>query len=100
MLRAIRESRNANERLSLTRFKEMVREQFQLLLLDEERAIEALPKLVKAGEPEAVMALDALRRIVAAAGALDLEGKRRLDRVEGLLRAALPAGPRRKVSHG
>jgi hypothetical protein len=100
MLRAIRESRSANERLSLTRFKEMVREQFQLLLLDEERAIEALPKLVKAGEPETAMALDALRRIVAAAGALDLEGKRRLDRVEGLLRAALAAGPRRKVSHG
>jgi hypothetical protein len=98
MLKAIRESRNANERLSLPRFKEMVREQFQLLLLDEERAIEALPKLVKAGEPEAAMALDALRRIVAAPGPLDLEGERRLNRVEELLRAGLPAGPRRKVS--
>jgi len=96
MLKSIRESRKANERLSLSRFKAMLREQFQLLSLDEERAIEALPKLVKAGAREAGAALDAVRRVVTAAGQLDLEGKRRLKRIEALLEP----GPRRSLAHG
>ena len=98
MLKAIRESRNANERLSLPRFKEMMREQFQLLLLDEERAINALPKLVKAGDAEAATALDTLRRVIAAPGPLDLEGKRRLARIEALLGERLPLGRRGKAA--
>jgi hypothetical protein len=93
MLKSIRESRKANERLSLSQFKQMLKEQFQLLSLDEERAIEALPKLAEAGEPEAAAALDALRRVVAAPGPLDEEGERRLTRVEGLFASAL-VGPR------
>ena len=98
MLKAIRESRNANERLSLPRFKEMMREQFQLLLLDKERAISALPKLVKAGDAEAATALDTLRRVIAAPGPLDLEGKRRLARVEALLGERIPLGRRGKAA--
>ena len=98
MLRAIRESRHANERLSLPRFKEMMREQFQLLLLDEERAIKALPKLVKAGEAEAATALDTLRRVIAAPGPLDLEVKRRLARVEALLGERIPLGRRGRAA--
>jgi hypothetical protein len=93
MLKSIRESRKANERLSLPQFKQMLKEQFQLLSLDEERAMEALPKLVKAGEPEAAAALDALRRVVAAPGPLDLEGQRRLERVEELLGGARQGQP-------
>jgi hypothetical protein len=99
MLKAIRESRNANERLSLPRFKEMMREQFQLLLLDEARAINALPKLVKAGGAEAATALDMLRRVIAAPGPLDLDGKRRLARVEALLGQRLPQGRRGKAAN-
>ena len=98
MLKAIRQSRNANERLSLPRFKEMMREQFQLLLLDEERAINALPKLVKAGDAEAATALDTLRRVIAAPGPLDLEGKRRLARIEALLGERLPLGRKGKAA--
>ena len=48
MLKTIRELRKANERLSLPQFKEMLREQYLLVLLDEERAIDALPKLLGA----------------------------------------------------
>ena len=75
MLKIIRESRKANERLSLPRFKEMVREQHQLLVIDEERAINALPKLVEAGEPEAATALDALHRLIAARGLAGFRGQ-------------------------
>ena len=98
MLKTIRESRTANERLSLPRFKEMMREQFQLLLLDKERAIKALPKLVKAGDGEATTAMDTLRRVLAAPGPLDLEGKRRLARIEALLGERLPLGRRGKAA--
>jgi hypothetical protein len=99
MLKIIRESRKANERLSLPRFKEMFREQQQLLVIDEERAINALPKLIKAGEAEAATALDVLNRLVGARGPLDFQGKRRLARVEGLLGAKLPSGRSRKAAN-
>jgi hypothetical protein len=85
VLKSIRESRKANERLSLLRFKEMLKEQFQLLCLDEGRAIEALPRLIKGGDAEAAAALDALDRLVSVRDPLDLEGKRRLKRVRSLL---------------
>ena len=93
MMKIIRESRKANERMSLSQFKDMFKRQFQLVLMDEERAISALPKLVKPAEPETAAALEALHRIVAAPGPLSLEGKRRLQRVEGLFGAE--GAPRR-----
>ena len=49
MLKDIRETRKSNERLSISRFREMLNEQLQLVLLDEERAIAALPKLLQDG---------------------------------------------------
>jgi len=36
MLKIIRESRKANKRLTISQFKDMVKEQFQLVLLDED----------------------------------------------------------------
>ena len=42
-LKLIRASRPVAKRMSLARFKEMVREQFLLVCLDETRAINALP---------------------------------------------------------
>ena len=87
MLKNIRESRKLNERLSLARFREMLNEQLQLVLLDEERAVAALPKLLETDELETAAALGALRKLVGAAGALDPEGERRLARVEKLFGA-------------
>ena len=46
VLRLIRASRPAAKRMSLARFKEMMREQYLLVRLDEERAVSALPKLL------------------------------------------------------
>jgi pimeloyl-ACP methyl ester carboxylesterase len=87
MMKSIRESRKSNERLSLARFREMLNEQLQLVVQDEERAIAALPKLLQADESETAAALDALRKLVGAAGALDAESERRLARVEKLFGA-------------
>jgi hypothetical protein len=51
MLKIIRDTRKANRLLTRSRFKDMVKEQFQLVLFDEERAIKALPKLLHPGDP-------------------------------------------------
>jgi pimeloyl-ACP methyl ester carboxylesterase len=85
MLKLIRDSRKANKRLTLAQFKAMLREQYQLVLLDEERAVRALPKLLRPGEPEADAAIDALRDLIAAPGPMGKEGKSRLQRVEKAL---------------
>ncbi len=85
MLKVIRETRKSNERLSIPQFRQMLNEQLQLVLLDEERAIAALPKLLQTEEEAQVAAgLDALRQLVGAAGALTPEGERRFARVESL----------------
>jgi hypothetical protein len=62
-----------------------LREQLQLVALDPERAIAALPKLAPTGSPEAVKALDALHLMMDARGAPPEEGRRRLAQVEQLL---------------
>ena len=85
MLKIIRDTRKANRQLTLSQFKDMVKEQFQLVLFDEERAIKALPKLVHPGEPESDAALDALRALLVAPGPLLQEEKTRVVRVENLL---------------
>jgi len=87
MMKSIRESRKSNERLSLQRFREMLNEQLQLVVQDEERAIAALPKLLQADESVTAAALEVLRKLVGAAGALDQEGERRLAHVEKLFGA-------------
>ena len=85
MLKIIRDTRKANRQLTLSQFREMAMEQLQLVLLDEERAIAALPKLLHPGEPESDSALDALRALLVAPGPLTKEEKSRVIRVEKLL---------------
>ena len=85
MLKIIRDTRKANRQLTLSQFKDMVKEQFHLVLFDEERAIKALPKLVHPGEPESDAALDALRALLVAPGPLPEEESSRVVRVEKLL---------------
>jgi len=85
MLKIIRDSRKVNKRLTLSQFKAMLRDQYQLVLLDEERAVSALPKLLRPGEPESDAALDALRDLLLAPGSLAKEEKNRVGRVEKAL---------------
>ena len=72
------------------RFKDLLREQLQLVALDSERAIAALPKLAPAGSPEAAKALEALHLMMGARGALPEEGRRRLAQVEKMLGEQMP----------
>jgi pimeloyl-ACP methyl ester carboxylesterase len=79
----------AAKRIGLTRFKEIVKEQYLMLLLDAERAIAALPKLLPDNRRQCEEALALVRRVLAARGALPEEGRRRLERIEAMF-AGLP----------
>jgi hypothetical protein len=99
VLKLIRESRPASRRVSLARFKEMLREQFLLVCLDEERAINTLPALLGADAGERKAAVDVLRRILEARGALSDEGKRRLARIEAVFGAKPVKSPAPEPAH-
>jgi len=78
----------AAKRVGFVRFKEIVKEQYLLLLLDAERAVAALPKLLPGNRRQCEEALALVRRVLAARGALPEEGRRRLERIEAMF-----AGP-------
>jgi hypothetical protein len=95
-LKAISAAIPPEKRIGIARFKEVMREQFLILELDDGRAIEALPKLLPADWHEREAALDALHRILSARGALSEEDKRRLQRVEAIFAPPLPENRERK----
>src|SRR5262249_42755284 len=76
------------KRVGFARFKEIVKEQYLILLLDAERAISALPKLLPDDRRQCEDALALLRRVLAARGTLAEEAGGRLERVEAVF-----AGP-------
>jgi pimeloyl-ACP methyl ester carboxylesterase len=79
------------DKLSLSNFKEVVREQFYIVLLDEERAVETIPALLADG-PESGEELFALvERVATASGKLGDESKKRLAKIQELFVGA-PAG--------
>lgn len=99
MIQAVRAAQPADRRLSLTRLKDVLRTQYLLVRLDERRAIRAIPKLLPPEQAPRRAALDALRRVVGATGALDPEGRRRLQEIEPLFEAETPAVARKEPAH-
>jgi pimeloyl-ACP methyl ester carboxylesterase len=84
----------AAKRIGFAQLKEALKEQFLMMMLDEERAIAALPKLLTEDRKEREFGLAVVQRVLAARGALSAEGSRRLARIEslfGLPAAAMPA---------
>jgi hypothetical protein len=93
-LKHIRAARPAGQRMSMQRLKELVREQYLLLRLDQERAVAAIPRLLDGDTALRRAALAALERVVAAPGDLSDEGRRRLARIAALFGES-PAQPPR-----
>ena len=81
---AIRSLRRKDSTLSLDAFKTMVRQQFLMLVIDEEAAVDALPGLLPPDQAERLEVLDMLRGVLAAAGPLDGESARRMERVTAI----------------
>jgi hypothetical protein len=94
MLRSIRETEGGD--LTLEAFKTLLREQFFMLLLDEERAIESLPKLIEGHEREAAEVLEHIRQVVTASGTMTEESTARLEAVAAIFSppALMAAKPR------
>jgi pimeloyl-ACP methyl ester carboxylesterase len=97
MMQRVREEYDRDfptERLSASARRELFKEQYLMLLLDEDRALAALPKLVpQAAEREA--ALEMVRRVLTAKGELTPARKVRLARVEAILMNGVGAARQR-----
>jgi pimeloyl-ACP methyl ester carboxylesterase len=74
--------------LPLPAFKALVREQFLMLLLDEERAIATLPELIRGHEAEARDVVAMVEQVARARGDLDEEAEARLRRIGEVFGAA------------
>ena len=97
-LKQISEELPAAKRIGAARFKEIVKEQYLILLLDPERAISALPKLLPDDRRQCAEALAMVRRVLAARGALPEEGRRRLERIEAIFAGPPPTVGRDKAA--
>jgi hypothetical protein len=86
------------KRLGFTRFKDIVKEQYLILLLDPERAIAALPKLLPSNRRQCEEALALVRRVLSARGALPEESRRRLERIEAMFAGPPPEVGRDKAA--
>ncbi len=69
---------------SLAEFKALVREQFYLLLIDQEAALAAIPKMLPEDVKTRNLALDAVKSVLTAFGPLDGEDQERLGRITRL----------------
>jgi hypothetical protein len=84
------------KRVGFGRFKHIVKEQFLILFLDQERAIAAIPKLLPDDRRECEAALALVRRVLAAPGVLPAEASGRLERIQTLFAAPPSATTRRE----
>ncbi len=83
-IRRMRLASTDHQKLTLAQFKQLVREQFFMLLIDEEAALAAIPSLLPQDANERKTALAAIQEVVSAAGALTGEAAARMQRIVGL----------------
>lgn len=81
-LRSVRQDTAAT--LTLTEFKVLVREQFFMLLLDQERALAAIPKLLPDDTNTSHAAFTAIRKVLSASAEISGEVAKRLKRLAEL----------------
>jgi pimeloyl-ACP methyl ester carboxylesterase len=75
---------DTDSRLTLDQFKTLVREQFFMLLLDQEASLSAIPKMLPQNMDARRAAFAAIYEVLSAAGDISGETKTRLDRVAQL----------------
>jgi hypothetical protein len=83
------------EGLTLPAFKALVRDQFYMLLIDEEAALVAIPEIARDDQAETSDVVQALRRVAEATGPLAGDRATRLARIEELFREAAITLPTR-----
>jgi hypothetical protein len=93
---ALTQMRAAHEGLTLNEFKQILREQFFSLLLDEEAALAAIPQMLPADAAARALALAVIRKVVTATGEVSGHRAEHLARIEALF-ATAPATPAGKA---
>lgn len=83
----LRHIRAEHSGFTLAQFKQVLREQYLSLMLDREGALAAIPVMLRTGSGSPEDMLAAIRRIVAATGAVTGERALRLQQVENLFRS-------------
>jgi hypothetical protein len=99
VLKLMRTSQPRHKQVTFAQFKEIARDQYLLLRLDEDRAIRTLPTLLGADIRGRKAALDALHRVIDARGELSREGARRLAKIETLFAVKAASGAKRRLAH-
>ena len=89
----VRRIRQENDAVPLSEFKTMVREQFYMLLIDQDSALAAIPAMLPADPKVKQQALDLIRQVLAARGELSDEDKARLAQVTRLFGAGTDTAP-------
>ena len=86
----VRQMRAKQGGLTLVEFKRMLREQFLTLMLDQDRAVDAIPKMLHNDPDARTKALAAIRAVASATGEMSGERAARLARIEAMLREPAP----------
>ena len=81
---ALRRIREAQTDLTLSAFKVLVREQYNMLLIDQEAALAAIPSMLPPDTETRVKAFDLIRQVLAARGAFSAEESVRLSEIARL----------------
>lgn len=84
IVRRLRHDPNLAPSVSLAEFKALLREQFYLLLIDQEAALRAIPTMLPEDAATRQQALDIVKRVLTACGPLDDEDQARLARITRL----------------
>lgn len=83
-IRRIRRTQPDTRKLSLAAFKQLIREQYFMLLIDEAAALAAIPGLLPKDADERRAAFETIREVVVASGALTGDADERLKRMARL----------------
>jgi hypothetical protein len=83
----------AGEGLTLAQFKQMLREQFFMLLLDERRAIAAIPSMLAKDQELAARMADSLHKMIEVVGLTSSLSRKRLAEIEDLFEASRRGAP-------
>ena len=83
-IRRIRQEHAGAKQLPLAEFKAMIREQFYMLLIDEDAALAAIPAMLPEDVQERAAAMDVLVGVIKASGRLEGAAPARLERIVAL----------------
>ena len=81
---AVRRIRQAHGDLPLSAFKALVREQFNMLLIDQEAALAAIPSMLPPDAETRLKAFDLIKQVLGARGEMSADDKERMSEVARL----------------